>query len=119
MRIVCISDAHDLTVPLPPGDLLVHAGDLTGDGDAEDIQAQLDWLDAQPHRHQVAVAGNHDSWFDPAARKAADHDAGAGLDFKSVRYLERSAVALEFDGGRTLNVYGAPDLPQCGGSSFA
>jgi len=32
IRIVCVSDTHDRTVPLPPGDLLVHAGDLTDNG---------------------------------------------------------------------------------------
>src|SRR5258708_29118897 len=28
-RFVCISDSHGETFPLPPGDVLIHAGDLT------------------------------------------------------------------------------------------
>ncbi len=85
----------------------------------EDIQKQLDWINSQPHRHKVVVCGNHDSWFDPASRKEGDKVAGLKPDFKSIHYLEHSSVALDFDECRTLNVYGAPDIPQCGGSSFA
>ncbi len=127
IRVVCISDTHDQTVDVPDGDLLIHAGDLTNDGTAAAIQRQLDWLAALPHRHKVVVCGNHDSWFDPAARSPADREPGAARPHfasssepgGSFHYLERRSVALRFDGGRTLNVYGAPDIPKCGGSSFA
>ena len=119
IRIVCISDTHDQTVPLPAGDLLIHAGDLTNDGTAASIQAQLDWLSAQPHRHKIAICGNHDSWFDVASRRVEDKESGARPDLKGVIYLERSSVELEFDGRRKLKVYGAPDIPKCGGSDFA
>ncbi len=123
VRIVCLSDTHDQTVRVPPGDLLIHAGDLTNAGRAVDIQRQLDWLAAQPHLHKVLICGNHDSWFDPAARRPDDTASGATLDFKGMHYLEHSSVALRFGGngekGRTLRVYGAPDIPRCGGDDFA
>ena len=120
IRVVCISDTHDQTVNIPPGDLLIHAGDLTNDGTVADIQKQLDWLDSQPHRHKVVICGNHDSWFDPKSRKEEDKASGAKPDLKRIHYLERSSVSLEFpESKRKLNVYGGPDLPQCGGSSFA
>ncbi len=119
VRVVCVSDTHDRTVALPAGDLLIHAGDLTNEGTVADIQKQLDWLDAQPHQHKVVVCGNHDSWFDPASRRPVDAASGAQLRFGSVHYLEHRSVALRFANGRTLRVYGAPDIPQCGGDSFA
>lgn len=120
IRVVCLSDTHDSIVsPVPDGDLLIHAGDLTTDGTAADIQRQLDWLDSLPHRHKVVVAGNHDSWFDTAARKMEDHKSGATVNLKSLVYLQDRLVTLDFNGGRKLNVYGAPDIPLCGGSSFA
>ena len=120
IRVVCISDTHDRTVAVPDGDLLIHAGDLTNGGSAADVQRQVDWLDSLPHRHKVFVCGNHDSWFDPAARLPADKEAGAAApDLKSLRYLQDESVTLEFQGGRRLNVYGAGDVPVCGGTDFA
>jgi predicted MPP superfamily phosphohydrolase len=120
IRVVCISDTHDNTVPnVPNGDLLIHAGDLTNSGTVEDIQKQLDWLASLPHRHKVFVAGNHDSYFDPKSRKAVDRKGGRTPHFKDLHYLQDEMVTLEFEGGRRLNVYGAGDIPECGGTDFA
>jgi hypothetical protein len=124
IRVVCLSDTHDQApAAVPPGDLLIHCGDLTNPGTAADIQRQVDWLVRLPHRHKVLVAGNHDSWFDPAARKVICarglEEEGAVVDLKGLTYLENTAVTLEFDGGRQLNLFGGPALPACGGDDFA
>jgi hypothetical protein len=42
---------------LSPGDLLLHAGDLSIIGSQEEIQAQLDWISAQEHTYKVVIAG--------------------------------------------------------------
>ena len=63
VKIVCISDTHNTQPEVPPGDILIHAGDLSQSGSIEEIQAQLDWLKAQPHEHKVFIAGNHDLAF--------------------------------------------------------
>lgn len=120
IRIVCLSDTHDL-VPrnVPDGDLLIHAGDLTNAGTAHDIQAQIDWLASLPHRHKVLIAGNHDSWFDVRSRTSEDKKNATRLDFKRLHYLQNSTVSLDFADGRKLNVYGAADLPTCGGHDNA
>ncbi|MHB8356194.1 MAG: metallophosphatase domain-containing protein [Vulcanimicrobiaceae bacterium] len=62
MRIVCISDTHDLhrLLTIPEADLLIHAGDLTETGDRDDVRSAMRWLNAQPCRDIVATAGNHD-----------------------------------------------------------
>ncbi|TVY48820.1 putative rhamnogalacturonate lyase C [Lachnellula occidentalis] len=117
IRVVCISDTHTNTLPVPNGDLLIHAGDLTNAGTVEQIQAQLDWLASLPHREKIVIAGNHDSYFDPKSRKA--EDKRKKLNFRSIHYLENKAITLKFKGGRKLNFYGSPDIPQCGGSDFA
>ncbi|TDZ37718.1 putative rhamnogalacturonate lyase C [Colletotrichum spinosum] len=118
IRVVCLSDTHDHTnVGIPPGDLLIHAGDLTSTGAVADIQAQIDWLASFPHQYKILVCGNHDSYFDPSAR--LPEDRGKTLDFKGIRYLVRDAVTLEFKGGRRLKIYGAPDIPACGGPENA
>ena len=57
IRVVCISDTHDKQPQLPEGDLLLHAGDLTGNGSYEALQAQIEWLNTQPHTHKVVIAG--------------------------------------------------------------
>lgn len=119
IRVVCISDTHDHIVPVPDGDLLIHAGDLTNAGTVDDIQRQVDWLASLPHRHKVLVCGNHDSWFDELARKPEDKASGRQVDLKGIHYLERSSATLDFTGARRLNVWGAPDIPKCGGSDFA
>ncbi|KAK0621582.1 Metallo-dependent phosphatase-like protein [Bombardia bombarda] len=131
IRVVCLSDTHDHILKrsaIPDGDLLIHCGDLTNDGRRASIQRQIDWLAGLPHAHKVFVCGNHDSWFDPNARREEDIDGGGGeaggkgggeLDLKGLVYLENSAVTLEFKGGRKLNVYGSPAVPQCGDASNA
>ncbi|KZF21227.1 Metallo-dependent phosphatase [Xylona heveae TC161] len=119
LRVVCVSDTHCHTRPLPDGDLLIHSGDLTNIGSVEHIQAQVDWLKTLPHTEKVVIAGNHDSYFDPASRRTEDQDKS--INWGDIHYLERSSVNLTFSTheGRTLKIYGAPQIPQCGGTNFA
>lgn len=84
----------------------------------EEIQQQLDWLASLPHREKIFIAGNHDSYFDVKSRKEEDKK-GRKLNFRNLHYLENKAVTLKFKGGRKLNFYGSPDIPQCGGNDFA
>ena len=48
IRIVAISDTHGLHdgLAVPDGDILVHAGDLTPNGDEDDVVAFNDFLSA-------------------------------------------------------------------------
>ena len=119
IRLVCISDTHNEKVQIPAGDVLIHAGDLTVTGTAAEIQAQIDWLVSLPHAYKIVIAGNHDSYLDPRSRSPADADNK--LEWKGIRYLQHSNVVLQFPErkGRSLNVYGAPQIPECGGEEFA
>ena len=62
MRIVCISDTHERheEIAVPPGDILIHAGDMTWQGERKPIEDFNAWLGTLPHRHKIVVAGNHD-----------------------------------------------------------
>lgn len=120
LRVVCISDTHDATVPLPDGDLLIHAGDLTNQGRAVDIQKQIDWLGEQMHEHVVVIPGNHDSFFDPEVRSKRDKDWLEEIKYpQGVHYLQCGATTLRFSGGQKVQVYGRGDVPECGPSHFA
>ncbi|KAK5135212.1 hypothetical protein LTR08_005461 [Meristemomyces frigidus] len=122
IRVVCISDTHCLKPPhVPAGDLLIHAGDLTKAGTPAELQAQIDWLDSLPHEHKVVIAGNHDTWLDPRSRQTLDtRDQEGGVEWKGLHYLQHSVVTLPFfNGRRELKLYGAPQIPACGGEAFA
>ena len=101
MRVVCISDTHNQLnkVSVPPGDLLIHAGDLTGHGSLKELRRADRDLAELPHRHKVIIAGNHDWAFvrEPAAARAS---------IKSAIYLEDEAVVIQ-----GLRLYGSPWQP--------
>ena len=62
MKLVCISDTHNLhhDLKIPDGDVLVHAGDITVHGKFENFAKFNDWLGRLPHKHKVVIPGNHD-----------------------------------------------------------
>ena len=121
LRVVCISDTHGMheQVPVPPGDILLHTGDLTGTGAPAELRALADWLGSQPHTHKVVIAGNHDltlhvDYYRSAWRRF--HRRARPFDAEAIRhrfvsddrftYLEDGLVEL---GG--LRIYGSPWQP--------
>ena len=104
MRIVCLSDTHGRTAALgvPPGDVLLHAGDLTGHGSEDEVRDALAWLAGLPHPHKVLIAGNHDFLFqaepETARRLLAEHPG--------LTYLEDAEAAVE-----GLRIWGSPWQP--------
>ncbi|KAI9756674.1 MAG: hypothetical protein M4579_003763 [Chaenotheca gracillima] len=137
VTVVCISDTHNTRPPLPPGDLLLHGGDLSNWGTFAEIQAQLTWLAEQSHKYKVVIAGNHDLLLDAefrinhpdrcrqalnaaggACHYEEEHKTADELDWGDVIYLENSATTLDFPNGRALKIYGSPLTPQYGISAF-
>jgi predicted phosphodiesterase len=110
MKIVVISDTHNrhkrLTGEkrLPAGDLLIHAGDLTGQGLHNEVVDVFKWFRkiAPLYTHGIVfIAGNHDRSFD--GPKFGDDDIEEGSRKKplwlqealdnlpsNVRYLENN-----------------------------
>src|ERR1700734_1128681 len=43
-RFVCISDTHSRKFRIPPGDVLLHAGDLSSWGEFEQLEMTIQWL---------------------------------------------------------------------------
>jgi hypothetical protein len=111
IQIVCIADTHSRQYPIPPGDLLIHAGDLTKSGKLSELQDAIAWLNAQPHRYKIAIAGNADLPLDPRINPSS----ASTIDWGDVIYLCGTATTLNFlASGRDLKVYGDPHVPRCG-----
>ncbi|OJT07975.1 hypothetical protein TRAPUB_1125 [Trametes pubescens] len=112
IRVVCISDthnAHDRLPPLPKGDILIHAGDLTNTGTELEVRKAVHWLDRAPHRYKVFIAGNHDTALANPVTRAA-----ILADYPDVIYLEDNSVMLEPVAGRLVTLYGTPRTPRRG-----
>lgn len=128
ITLVCISDTHNAQPSLPAGDILLHAGDLSSYDTFAEVQAQLTWLNSQPHKHKGVIAGNHDLLLDSAFVEARpwhlleNGKLGPGrgkgeLDWGGVTYLENSFTEVVVR-GRMVRVYGSPYVPDCGSFAF-
>lgn len=104
MRIVLVSDTHGLhtSIRIPDGDILIHAGDLTSSGEVREVTAVASWLASLPHRHKIAIAGNHDRLFEHSPGLATGLLRNAG-----VIYLQDTGITV--DG---LLIYGSPWQPE-------
>ncbi len=100
-RIVAIADTHNrhAQLHLPAGDVLIHAGDMTGRGTLRELEQVADWLRAQPHLHKVVIAGNHDF----ALQRQPDE---ARALFHGLHLLEDAEVTVE-----GLRIWGSPWQP--------
>lgn len=105
--LVLVSDTHGYhrSIHVPPGDILVHAGDWTkkdiGRKEARDF---LDWLSNLPHSYKIFIAGNHDGApekFPGPFREMVKATTG------NVIYLEDEGATV---GG--LKFWGSPVTPE-------
>ena len=72
MKLVCISDTHGdhEQVWLPPGDVLIHAGDLTAHGRCTETLEFMRWFGGQRFEHKLCIAGNHDTFMEAEPEQA-------------------------------------------------
>ncbi len=103
MKFVVISDTHGLhdRLELPPGDVLIHGGDVSKRGYTREIKSFVDWFAAQPHPHKIFVAGNHDYFFEQ--KPQAEIDA---IIPSNVIYLNDSGIELN-----GIRIWGSPIQP--------
>lgn len=95
--------AHDRPlITTPEADVLTVSGDLTIGGTIEQLVAFRQWLVAQPQKHKVVIAGNHDFCFeDKRSFEAQTIIGGPGIT-----YLQDQETTI--DGVR---FYGSPWQP--------
>ena len=101
MKIICISDTHNLhkDLKIPDGDILIHAGDMTCVGGIDEIKEFNEWLGTLPHRHKIVIAGNHDLYFEAKPSLA-------NLLITNAIYLNDSGIEIE-----GLKIWGSPISP--------
>lgn len=126
-RFVCISDTHTRTDKLvvPPGDVLVHAGDFSNIGLPKDVDKFRRFLEDQPHPHKVIIAGNHDLTFDTDNydslwRRFSHPQKYNSQELKDSIARVENVTYLE-DSGTTINgirIWGSPWQPEFGDWGF-
>jgi predicted phosphodiesterase len=105
MRLVFASDTHNRhqRLAVPDGDVFIHCGDFTMNGDLASVQSFGAWVRALPHRNKIVIAGNRDLSFQDAP-KIAQRTLRGGED--GLIYLEDSGIVI--DG---IAIWGSPWQP--------
>lgn len=106
MKLSLLSDTHGYHARcrVPDGDLLIFAGDYTGpaNGTRRQTYAFAKWLGSHPHKHKIAIAGNHDRFAERQPDKTREIFASYG-----VTYLCDESVTIS-----GVKVYGSPWTPR-------
>jgi predicted phosphodiesterase len=113
-KITAISDTHNkhnqLNGFLPGGDLLLHAGDMTGRGYVNEIENFAWWYDKiGGYDHKLFIAGNHDFGFqdNPETIK------GLLTGYKTIDYLQDDLMVLgEGEYIDMVKIWGSPWQPE-------
>jgi Icc-related predicted phosphoesterase len=103
LKFVAISDTHGKhnNLQLPPGDVLLHAGDISGQGNEVEVINFLNWFDKSDFKYKILIAGNHDFYFE---REPTE---------QIIKILPQNIIYLN-DSGTTINnikIWGSPITP--------
>ena len=103
MKIITISDTHSqhLGLKLPEGDMIIHAGDVSGSGSAVDVKSFLNWFSNLDYKYKIFIAGNHDWFFEKNKESEIEKHIP-----ENVIYLNDSGVTIE-----NINIWGSPVQP--------
>lgn len=112
-RITFISDTHTkhekLNGFLDGGDILIHAGDLTGRGYITEIENFMKWYDKiNNYDTKIFIAGNHDFGFQDDNQKLR----GLLTGYKTIDYLEDELMMVGEDYDTMIKIWGTPWQPE-------
>lgn len=120
MKVVLISDTHshhEKLGELPPGDLLIHAGDFTESRPPkpDEYKQFMDWFVGQPHKHKLLISGNRDQYMDTETCRKHEKTSGFWVaaiqqyvkEEPSVTYLEDQSHSVSL-GETEIHVWGSP-----------
>lgn len=124
VRVVIMSDTHSKhdcwpASSLPAGDLFIHAGDFTRNGNIKELRRFTTWIESLNYAYKVVIAGNHELTLDrgmvPAVNTWYPRHSNVEecrkllVDNRRFVYLEDSGVYLDSLG---LYIYGSPYQPE-------
>lgn len=131
-RFVCISDTHSThrRLEVPPGDVLIHCGDVSERGLLKEVLDFNLWLGTLPHKLKIVIAGNHDICFDKGIMENLKNSDGLQRfsyqkdipesiwrDWQSILtncvYLEDSEITVN-----GIRIYGSPWQPKFQNMAF-
>lgn len=102
LKIIVISDTHnkagEMSHEIPPGDILIHCGDFTDFSTDEEIKQFQHFLQNQPHKYKLIIAGNHDKSF-----LTNNHPQIVQEFIKDCIYLNNETIEIE-----SKKIYGIP-----------
>lgn len=103
LKFVTISDSHGYhkQLKLPPGDALIHAGDISMRGDELSIIDFLHWFSHQNYEYKILIAGNHDFYFERASIGQIEK-----IIPEDVIYLNDSGTTIN-----NIKIWGSPITP--------
>jgi Icc-related predicted phosphoesterase len=129
VRIAAIADTqcHSSKLYFPPEkqvDILIHAGDLTEQGNLAELEAEIAWLASIPNiPYKILIAGNHDIGLDPECNwrppRRGPYPAGdqreeliEEMRRTGITYLspENPSTMLQL-GDSIIHIYGLPYSP--------
>jgi Icc-related predicted phosphoesterase len=103
LKFTVISDTHGKHqhLSLSSGDVLIHAGDISGRGSEAEVIDFLNWFGNQNFEHKILIAGNHDFYFEREPPEQIK------------KILPQNIIYLN-DSGTTINnikIWGSPITP--------
>lgn len=103
MKFICIADTHGKhkELLLPPGDVLIHAGDVSMKGTETQINDFLNWFSQQDFTNKIMIAGNHDFYFERETKEKIE-----ALLPGNIIYLNDSQVIVN-----GIRIWGSPITP--------
>ena len=114
MKIVLISDTHNQHKhigELPKGDMIIHAGDISGRGWHNECETFIKWFKSLDYKYKIFIAGNHDFYFQGNSDRIIAMQMGIQVNPvealpDSVIYLKDSMIEIE-----GIKIWGSPITP--------
>ncbi|KAL9599797.1 MAG: hypothetical protein Q9219_003583 [cf. Caloplaca sp. 3 TL-2023] len=120
---------HAYREPLPPADVLLHAGDLTNIGYINEYEAAIQMLASASAELKIVIAGNHDITLDEKyyastgkklMHRNISEDLGVVKDMwtgeeakkAGIVYLEEGVRTFTLSNGAKFTIYASPYQPE-------
>lgn len=114
IRLVCMSDTHAQheQVPLPAGDILIHAGDITKLGEPDSIESLSHYFETSAFSNIVCIAGNHDigfhtEFYEANWQRFHRQKLSEPSRIRGCTYLQDSSCTIQ-----GIPIYGSPWTPE-------